>query len=121
MSLLLDPPVAPLSHSASYEAARSLLKNPTAPLPKYYCTDSDDLTRFLSQFEDTISKFRYPAYDKVLLLKQQMSGRALILVDSLAVNDQTYVEAIKLLQAVLDCPITKTFNVIKPLSDLSML
>lgn len=87
MFLLLDPPVTPVSHSASYEAVLSLLKSPTAPLPRYNGTDLGDLTRYLSQFEDTISKLRYPSYDNFLFLKQQLSGKALILVNSLAVNE----------------------------------
>ena len=44
--------------------------------------DGEDLTRFFSEFEDTISKYHYSEYDKLLLLKQQLSGKALILVNS---------------------------------------
>jgi len=104
----------------AFDAARSLLKSPTAPLPKYSGQESEDLTRFLSQFQETISKFNYPNYDKFLLLKQQLSGRALILVESLEVNRQTYDEAVELLKAALDSPVTKKFNVIKQLTELSL-
>ena len=55
-------------------AARSLLKSPTAPLPKFKSVEGENLELFLRSFEDTISKFNYPDYDKFLLLKQQISA-----------------------------------------------
>ena len=47
---------APLAEGA---AARSILKSPTAPLPFFKGSEEEDLTRFIAQFEATISKFRY--------------------------------------------------------------
>jgi len=102
------------------DAARSLLKSPTAPLPTYSGIESEDLTRFISQFEETISRFNYPSYDKFLLLKQQLSGRARILVDSLEITNQTYAEAVKLLKVALDCPVAKKFSVIKQLTNIDL-
>ena len=62
--------------------ARSLLRSPIAPLPNFSGYEDEDLTRFIAQFEDTISKFNYPDYDKFILLKQQLKDRALTLVNS---------------------------------------
>ena len=100
--------------------ARNFLRSPTAPLPTYEGTDNEDLTRFLSQFEDTLSKFDYPEYDKFLLLKQQLKGRARILIDSLEISNQTYQQAIKLLKSALDSPVVKKFNLIKNSSELNL-
>ena len=100
--------------------ARSLLKTPIAPLPAFAGKVEEDWTRFLTQFEDVISKYNYPACDKFLLLKQQLRGRALILVDSLEVGKQTYVDALDLLKRAFDTPEEKTFDTISALTNLKM-
>ena len=85
--MLKDTVVAAASNCQISDEARSsmrsLLKSPIAPLPKYTGTYEEDLERFFNEFEDTLSKFNYPDYDKLLLLKQQISNRALTLVNSL--------------------------------------
>lgn len=110
---------APIN-SRSIDSARSLLKSPIAPLPKYSGAEDEDLTRFLFQFDETTNKHNYPQYDKFLLLKQQCSGRALTLIDSLAVTSQTYADAVELLKTALDSPILKKFNIIKQFTELEL-
>lgn len=104
----------------SRNSARSLLRSPIAPLPKYSSSDTEDLVRFFEEFEDTISKFSYPEYDKLLLLKQQISGRALVLVNSLEADKQGYTFAKKLLLKALASEDTQKFNVIRQLSKLNL-
>lgn len=104
----------------SIDAARSLLKSPVAPLPKYSGAEHEDLTRFLFQFEETTSKHNYPQHDKFLLLKQQCSGRALTLIDSLAATNQTYTNAVEYLKSAFDRPALKKFNVIEQLTKLDL-
>ena len=98
----------------------SLLKSPIAPLPKYCSTEDEDLERFFSEFEDTLSKFNYPDYDKLLLLKQQISGRALTLVNSLEADKRGYVHAKELLLKAFASGDTQKFNVIHQLSELCL-
>ena len=100
--------------------ARSLLRSPTAPLPVFKSEDGEDLTKFILEFEDTISKFKYSDYDKLLLLKQQVTGRANILLNSLESTNQTYNEAKKLLEDALASPTTRKHNVIKSLTKLKL-
>lgn len=50
---------------------------------------SDFQELFLKNFEQTTSKFNYTQYDKLLLIKQQITGKAAILVDSLDTESQT--------------------------------
>ena len=97
-------------------AARSLLKSPTAPLPKFKSVEGENLELFLRSFEDTISKFNYPDYDKFLLLKQQISGKASLLIDTLEPEMQTYLEAKNLLSKALATTSLQKFNVLKQLS-----
>ena len=59
------------------ETPRSLLKSPVAPLPKFNSSDDESLELFLQQFEETTGKFSYADYDRLLLLKQQVSGKTL--------------------------------------------
>ena len=56
------------------DVARSLLKQPTAPLPKFCSGDGDDFLRFITEFESTTNAFKYPDRDLLLLLKQQVEG-----------------------------------------------
>ena len=117
-SLLHD---APQSRSNfSVDAARSLLKSPTAPLPKFRSAENEDLVKFFAEFEETISKHSYPDYDKLLLLKQQISGRALTLVNSLEASKQGYSHAKDLLMTALASPDIQIFNTIKQLSELKL-
>ena len=102
------------------DSARSLLKSPVAPLPKYNGTDEEDLVRFFEEFEETISKFGYPEYDKLLLLKQNISGRALVLVNSLETDKQGYSHAKELLLKALASDDTRRFNVLRQLTKLKL-
>ena len=98
----------------------TLLKCPTAPLPTFSSHVGEDLTRFLTQFEAIINKYSYSDYEKLLLLKQQVSGRALILIDSLESHNQGYDNAKNLLQKALASPEIQTFNTIKQLCELKL-
>ena len=93
-----------------------MLKSPVSPLPKFASKEGEDLHKCFFQFEETLSKFSYPEYDKLLLLKQQVSGRASILLNSLESDKQNYAEAKKLLTDALASQGVRKFNVIKQLS-----
>ena len=100
--------------------ARSLLKCPTAPLPTFTSSEGEDLNHFFLEFEEAISKFSYPNHDKLLLLKQQVSGRALVLVNALECDKQVYSHAKHLLVSALASSEVQKFNVIKQLSEMKL-
>ena len=75
------------------DQARSLLKRPQAPLPKFSSEPGENFEIFIRNFEDTTGKFEYTDYDKFILLKNQITGKALLLIDSLEPKRQTYNEA----------------------------
>ena len=79
------------------DIARSLLKQPTAPLPKFSSKDGEDFLRFISEFESTTNAFNYPDRDLLLLLNQQVEGRAKHLLSSLEADKQHYKDAKDLL------------------------
>jgi len=110
----------PSPSNTGQSQARSLLRCPVAPLPFYSGTATEDLSRFLNQFEATIARFQYPEYDKLLLLKQQLKGRALTLVDSLEVGSQSYVQAVSLLRSAFDSAEVRKFEIIKQLSEINL-
>ena len=110
-----------LSNSNSnIDAARSLLKSPIAPLPIYNSKDTESVDKFLIEFEDTVSKFNYTDRDKLLLLKQQVKGRASYLLESLELSKQTFKDAKDLLREALSSPSLAKFNVLKKLVDLKL-
>ena len=102
------------------QPSHSLLKSPTAPLPSFSSKEGENFELFIEQFEDTISRYNYPSYDKLLLLKQQISGKALYLIDSLEPQKQTYVEAVGLLRTALASRDVQVFNIIKQMHDLRL-
>ena len=109
-----DPP-----HNNEH-SSRSMLRCPTAPLPSYASTEGEDLIRFFSEFEDTTKKYNYTQYDKLLLLKQQLSGRALTLVNSLESDKQGYTDAKCLLLKALASKDLLIFNTIKQFTELKL-
>ncbi len=117
---LLTVPVTSINFARSNEIPRSLLKCPTAPLPKFTSADGENLEQFFRQFEDTTAKFSYTDYDKLLLLKQQVSGKAFILIDSLEADRQAYSHAKSLLITALASPTVQKFNILKQLSEMKL-
>ena len=102
------------------DTARSLLKQPTAPLPKFKSLVNEDFLRFLSEFESTTSAFSYPDRDLLLLLKQQVEGRAKTLLSSLEADKQTYNDAKQLLITAFASEETRKLSTIKELTSLRL-
>lgn len=115
----LSVPVVQASNQTQ-DMARSLLKSPTAPLPRFYSKTGENLELFLSNFEETLSKFNYTEYDKLLLLKQQVEGKGSYLLDSLEPNRQTFGEAKNLLMNAFASVDVQKFNLIKQLSEMKL-
>ena len=99
---------------------QSHLRSPVAPLPSFSSKEGEDLSKFFIEFEQTISRFNYPDYDKLLLLKQQVSGRALFLINSLDIKNQGYNEAKTLLEKALGTKDIQIYNLIKQLSEIKL-
>ena len=102
------------------EVARSMLKSPVAPLPEYKSQEGEDLLKFFRDFEDITSKFNYAEYDKFILLKQQISGRALLLLNALEADKKGYQHAKTLLTSALASKDSQIFCVIKQLANMKM-
>ena len=100
--------------------AFSMLKSASAPLPKFTSAEGEDLVKFLHQFEETTKRFSYTDYDRFLLLKQQISGRALALIDSLDCAKHSYQSAKDLLLTALASTAQQKFNVIKQMVSLNL-
>ncbi|XP_068234134.1 uncharacterized protein [Palaemon carinicauda] len=114
-------PAALSNHSnVSIDNARSLLKQPTAPLPRFTSKENEDFTSFLKEFLSTTSSFTYPDRDLLLLLKQQVDGRAKLLLDSLEADKQTFNDAVELLKAAFASESTRKVNTIRQLTELKL-
>ena len=108
------------SHVNVIDAARSLLKQPTAPLPTFSGDEKEDLMRFLVEFELTTSSNKYPDRDLLLLLLQQLSGKAKTPLKSLEADKQSYKDAKDLLVSAFASPETRKISSIKQLTDLDL-
>ena len=117
---VLETNQTPSTTQETVEAARSLLKSPIAPLPTFKSEEGENFEKFIAEFEDTVKVFKYTDRDKLLLLKQQVSGRASILLKSLETDKQTYADAKKLLQSALASPIVQKFSLIKQIVEMKL-
>ena len=102
------------------DTARTLLKQPTAPLPTFSGKENEDLLRFLSEFELTSSSFNYPDRDLLLLLMQQVSGNAKTLLKSLEADKQTFKSAKELLITAFASEVKRKLNTISRLTELNL-
>lgn len=112
--------ISKLNSNPVTNTVTSMLKSPTAPLPLFKSKEGEDLTEFFKQFEDTISHFGYTEFDKFLLLKQQISGKASLLLSSLDSSQHKYSVAKTLLQDALASPATRKFNVIRQMTNMKL-
>ena len=101
-------------------APSSLLKSPVAPLPKFESKEGENLELFIGMFDDAVSKFHFTEYDKIVLLKQQVSGRAALLIKDLPPEKHKYGDIIEILKRALASVDVQKFNTIKQLSDLKL-
>ena len=110
------------SRSESNQSApRSILKTPIAPLPSFEGKDGENWTRFIFSFEATISKFSFPDFDKYLLLKQQLKGSALTLINALECDKQTYKDAVDLLKSAFASPEIERLNTFNEMKSMKLL
>ena len=114
--------LAPLAPPAllSIDQHRSLLKSPTAPLPNFNGDVDEDYSKFIMSFEETIQKFSYPEFDKFLLLRQQLGGRALVLIETLETDNRSYASAKKLLDNAFASPSVVKHNIIRRISEMKL-
>ncbi|XP_068243236.1 uncharacterized protein [Palaemon carinicauda] len=115
---LLDVSENPRSNVT--DTARSLLKQPTAPLPKFSSREGEDFLRFITEFENTTSAFSYPDRDLLLLLKQQIDGRAKYLLYSLEADKQSYKDAKELLVSAFASKEARINSTIQKLLNLKL-
>ena len=107
-------------HQVGGAAAASKLKPPTAPLPHFKSGEGENLTNFLYNFEEVLSKYNYSDFDKFQLLKSVVEGKAALLLDSLEPVKQTYIDAKELLKQALASTEVQKNNTIKQISELKL-
>ena len=95
------------------------LHRPVAPLPKYPDKNNTPLIKFFVQFESIIDRFEYSEYEKFILLKDNLNGRPLTLINSLEIKNQSYHCAKQLLVEALANPNIQKFQTISKLLNLS--
>ena len=117
---LQSVPMSNPNPSPNPYAGNNLLKCPTAPLPKYGGSENEDITKFFFTFEEIIGKYNYGDFEKLLLLKQQTSGKALLLINTLETENLGYANAKALLLKALASSDVQVNNTIKSLSELKM-
>ena len=106
------------SSSPSLAIAKSKLKLPEIPLPKYSYAKGETLLSFLSAFESIVRSYHLSSYERFVYLKRQLQGPPLILVESLELAKQSYECAVELLKKAFASDISQKFDAIQRLRDL---
>ena len=106
--------------TTSTDSARTLLKQPIAPLPKFFSREGEDFLKFINEFESTTRCFNYPDRDLLLLLKQQIEGRAKCLLSSLEADKQTFKDAKELLSKAFASEEARKASTVKRLTRLHL-
>ena len=101
-------------------ARSTLLKRPVAPLPTFTSSEGENFVLFSQQFQETVDLFGYTERDKVLLLKQQVSGRASLLLKSIEPGKDTLNDVLEMLTEALASKDVQKFSVIKQLTELHL-
>ena len=85
------------THSYNEPTSRRL-KPRVAPLPTYSGNSNESLEKFIYNFESVLGNVDYSEYEKFILLKENLFGRAASLINSLELCRQSYTEAKSLLE-----------------------
>ena len=88
-------------------------------LPTYNGNYKESFEKFICSFEAVLSTHDYGDYEKFLLLKKNVHGRAATLLESLELDKQSFGEAKKLLQLAFASPIVQRYNALQRLIDLN--
>ena len=105
---------------ASPDPGRNRLKLPEVPLPYFSNSNGETLDFFLNAFDNTVDKFSLSSYEKYILLKRQLKGEPLILIDSLDISRQSYDEAIGLLKQAFGNETLNKFDALRRLSEIKL-
>ena len=96
------------------------LKVPTVPLPTFNSSENEDLTTFLFEFEEIVSKYSLQPGEKFGLLHKHVWGEAKLLLNSLEPSKKTYEEAKALLENALASPSIRVNKTINQLCELKL-
>ena len=117
-STSVPQPVSPAHPQSSAPPAKFNL--PQIPLPTFANKPTEDLTKFLTNFEQVIDKFNLPEYEKFLLLQKSLSGDPATIIRSLEISNQNYTGAKDLLTKAFSSKSTQQFNAIAQLLKLKL-
>ena len=106
--------------SVSAYRSRSVLNPPQTPLPSFEGKDTEDIARFLVEFDKAIQPYKYTDYDKFLLLKRQTTGKAGSLLGSLDASKQTFRDAKSLLEQAFGDKKLQKYRLLDKLTSLNL-
>ena len=84
--------------------SKARLKGPSVPLPTYSASESESLEKFFYAFETALDKYDLSSFETFILLKDQCSGRALVIINALEIHKQNYESAKDLLHRAFAAP-----------------
>jgi len=102
------------------DSARSVLKSPTTPLPFFNSEEEEDLNSFFAELDVILEQHCYSDRDKLIILKQQLSGRALEMLESLEPDQQMYNIAKTFLISSLASPEIQKTQLIRKLTEIQL-
>ena len=105
---------------ARISLAQNNLKLPHVPLPEFSNKKGDNIQKFFRSFEAMIDKHKLTGFEKYMFLRKQLSDAPKNLIESLDVDQQSYVNAKQLLLQAFDSTEQSKFEIIKMLAELQL-
>ena len=106
--------------SARISLSQNNLKLPHVPLPEFSNKKGDNIQKFFRSFEAMIDKHKLTGFEKYMFLRKQLSDAPKNLIESLDIDQQSYVNAKQLLLQAFDSTEQSKFEIIKMLAELQL-
>ena len=96
------------------------IKLPQLPLPVYSHAPGESLENFFANFESIIDKYNLSPFSRFVYLQRQLKGEALMLVNSLRGDQQSYIEAKNLLCKAFASKTVQKYDILQRMNDLNL-
>ena len=108
------------SSNPSADKAKGRLKLPEVQLPTYSSSKGENLHSFFETFEAIVPDDDYTSYQKFILLRKQLLGSPLVLVDAMHISQHNYDKAKEMLLEAFASDDVMKYKTIQQLSQLNM-
>ena len=115
-----QPPITRPTATGGQGPRSMQLKRPQAPIPKLPAdVGGSRIVKYFKEFEAVVNRYEFDTTEKFWLLKENIRGKPLTIVENMEYSDPDYEKAKKLITDALANPITIKFEIIDRLLSIN--